>query len=55
MLMCLPSQSPFAHKTERPLFPKSFAAAPRRILTSALTMDDLLKLVRTYRMTAGLA
>ena len=36
-------------------FPKSFAARERRTLAYRLTMDDLIKLVRTYRLTDGLA
>ncbi len=51
----MPCQSVAAYKTEQTIFPKSFAAGNPQLLACAHTMDDLLKLVRTYRLTAGLA
>ena len=50
----LHSQSGLAPKTEQPNFLKSFATGEGRTLACDPTMDDLIKLVRTYRVTTGL-
>jgi RNA polymerase sigma factor (sigma-70 family) len=42
-------------ETEQTIFPKSFAAEERRTLAFRPPMEDLIKLVRTYRLTKGLA
>ena len=48
-------QSATTQKIEQTISAKSFAGGNPELLACAPTMDDLLKLVRTYRLTAGLA